>query len=198
MTLTRPRAEVTVRFLVVVTARGGMSTPNGWNVNEEDRQQLDTRLRALCSRRQLDWIVAQIDQLIAEGNLLKAVSRQEYPAFSQYAYPIGRKVPRPKPAELTPVPFTPTERTIMQIDAFIAVFDQLPKIQVEVLHRLATGHQGRVGPVHSIMFMSSPDTVELAVDRAEAIDYAAVLEALHAARDAVTRSGGEPQRDSTS
>jgi hypothetical protein len=156
------------------------------DVDEEDRQRLDVGLRELCSRHQLDWVVTQIDAIVAEGDMRTSASRQEYSIHDRFGFPRRGAIQRPKEAVLQSVPFTPLDRTLMLIDALTSVFEQLPEIRRETLNRLTDGYQGRVAPIRSIAFGSELDTVDVIVDGSEITEYPEVLAALRAARDEAT------------
>lgn len=149
---------------------GHRPTP-GDALNAEELEHTEETLRAICNGRNLEWLIADVDEILSEG--LSTVEYFEYyrearpHPFGWYSIALSSSK-APTEATTRTTPATPTERVILIIDALIAIFTDLPTIASEVSTLLQDGWEGRAPVVRSLNF--AEEDIE-----ATAIDAGALL-----------------------
>ncbi|SCL43350.1 hypothetical protein [Micromonospora aurantiaca (nom. illeg.)] len=157
-------------------------------MDAEELVQVDQRLRELCLGRGLGWVVSDVDELIRQGQ--HVAGRREY--FEEWATDRFGRYParidpgkRPATASLRETPFSAPERTLLLIDAMLAVFAQLPALQAETLEALRDGRNGLAPPVNTITLTSGGESPPVPIDGFNREAMARVAESLQRLRAAV-------------
>lgn len=157
----------------------------------DELAEVDRQLRVMCAQRGLGWVLSQVDGLIAQGH--DVFDREESyfqgrPGYSD-RYPLFASGRRPASAGLRSVPFGPTERTLLLIDAMLTVFIQLPAVQAGAVRTLRQGFEGRAPLVGSVVFADDGETSAVtAISDSGDVNYEVVVATLRRLREEV-----EPQ-----
>ncbi|MGW3610580.1 hypothetical protein ACWD6N_11930 [Micromonospora sp. NPDC005163] len=129
-------------------------------MDAEELMQVDQQLREMCLERGLGWVLSDVDELIRQGQ--HVAGRPEY--FQEWATDRYGRYParidpgkRPTTASLRETPFSAPDRTLLLIDAMLAVFTQLPAMQADTLEALRDGRNGLAPPVNSVTFTGGDD-----------------------------------------
>ncbi len=158
-------------------------------MDADELAEVDQQLRETCAQHGLGWVVAQVDELIAQGHDVFDTDEPYYQGRRAHSdrYPMVAYGRRPQQAGLRSVPFTPAERTLLLIDAMITVFTQLPAAQASAVGTLRQGFEGRAPVVDFITSIDADDesaTIDL-TDIPDA-DYQPVVASLLGLREEVT------------
>ena len=154
-------------------------------MDTEELAEVDRELRLLCDTHGLAWVVSEVDHLIQEGRQLvrhpESVTTNRGLSWATRASP-GKY---PGPADFIAVPFSPSERTLLLIDAMLTVFAQLPRIQARTLEILRQGWNGKVPVVEEVSLSDDADGQEMSISVNVATGYDAIVADLSALRGVV-------------
>jgi hypothetical protein len=120
----------------------------------DELAEVDQQLRGICARHGLDWVVSQVDGLVSQGRDVFTGHESSFQGRRGYSdlYPLYTSSGRPTSAASRSVAFSPTNRTLLLIDAMLTVFTQLPSMQANAIQTLREGYEGRASVVGSIAF----------------------------------------------
>ncbi|BEL05448.1 hypothetical protein Q0Z83_036390 [Actinoplanes sichuanensis] len=154
----------------------------------DELAEVDQQLRSICVQRGLGWVVSQVDGLISQGRDAFTSDESYYQGRPGYSngYPLFASGNRPPPANPRSVPFTPTDQTLMLIDAVLAIFIHLPAMQATAIRTLRQGFEGRASVVGSVSFADEgQDQAVTTISDGEDIDYEALIATLRRLREEV-------------